>query len=259
MTLTGCPQPPKPPDPPALYAFKLANGAITTCGQVMKALGDHEPPIGGGEGSFRLYFPVSADVLGTTNNEVKACSHESDHTGVYYLSAATWLNNGQSIQSVVNLDVTKTLSSGKAIKFHVAQDAGGASLAQVSLSRKTDPNYGSAWVLSSPSAPLTKVTPNNPSHWTVTSVPGVANATVRLLRIEVEGDGTAPPAIIELGSLLGTKVGQSAYRICHTHDDGDPNTPIDAATLAKDKCDPLANPYVNQVVNKPFPSELLVK
>lgn len=225
----------------------------------MKSLMDHEPPIGGGEGSFRLYFPVSAQLLGTTDNEVKACSHESDHTGVYYLSAATWLKNGQSIQSVVNLDVSKTLFAGKAIKFHVAQDGTGASLAQVSLSRKTDASYGSAWVLSSPSAPLTQVSPNNPSHWTVASVPGFANATVRLLKIEVEGDGTAAPTIIELGSLLGTNVGQSSYRICHTHDDGDPNTVIDAATLAKDKCDPLMNPYVNQVVSKPFPSELLVK
>lgn len=205
-------------------------------------MGDHEPPIGGLEGSFQFAFtnwPCNPQKDSTTGS-ISACAHPPATDGYWFLSAATWRVTGQAIATENKLNITTPLAQGKAIKFHIAKLASGGT-AIASLSRQSWNNTDYSWILSSPDAPVTSVH-NDPRVWKATSVAAEPAAKVRIYAIEVEGLKT-----IQLSSLLpGILGGTSRYEICHSHDTNGAG------------CGNFTNPYVNQTTFKPFPRELLL-
>lgn len=238
ISITGCPQPPVVVPPPPLFAYKIGSVA-TTCQDALKTLADHEPPIGGLEGSFEINFRRTTNLV---DGKVSTCSHVSNATGSWLLYGAAWNTNGQAVSSA-SLDITTEVNSQVPIEFQLsALDTSGASAgtAVVSLAQQTDANAGTIWVATTTNnVPLQQDT-HNPKIWAVKSFPTSLNSKVRLDAIKVGSKS------ISLASALGSTPGTWAYQICHPHN-GD---------LQKAECG-LTNPYVRQTVNKPFPKDFL--
>ncbi|MBL8209556.1 MAG: hypothetical protein JNK87_02535 [Bryobacterales bacterium] len=238
ISLTGCPQPPVVVPPLPLFAYKIGSVA-TSCKDALKTLQDHEPPIGGLEGSFEINFGKPTNLVA---GKVSTCSHVSSTTGSWLLYGAAWNTSGQAVSSAT-LDISTEVNAQTPIQFQLsALDASGAPAVTetVSLAQQTDANAGTIWVATTANnTPLQQDT-HNPWIWTIKSFPAAPNSRIRLEAINV---GTKT---ISLASALGTAQGTWAYRICHPHD----------SDLAKAGCG-LTNPYINQTVNKPFPKDYL--